>query len=317
MRVALKKVMPNPFRNLPHYPIDRDKIRKLKSSIKRTGFWDNIVGRMRPDGNFEIGYGHHRRVALREIYPGTHEIGVICRKLDDATMIKVMADENDEIYNLSPAVINETVKAARDYLRAHPKEAGGRPAAREAARVAKFLDWSEKRIVEALASLADIGTSKKPGLLDAKAYECIPSQEAARTFRRKVQKHKAPPAVQRSVAKKLQAGLRGEPEGIKTKEIGKAITDEMYLPPKKKDPGLIRFEEFLEKGAAKITAAGTFLVELEEHRADFHGEIYRSSIERSEVESACERFFLAYQDIFTNGGRNGKRHPKRLQLSRG
>lgn len=313
MKVALKKVMPNPFRNLPHYPIDQDKIRKLKSSIKRTGFWDNIVGRVRSDGKFEIGYGHHRRVALREIYPGTHKIGVICRKLDDATMIKIMADENDEIYNLSPAVINETVKAARDYLRAHPEEkirarahqrAGqrGRP---EASVIADFLAWDQHRVEEALAELAAI----EAGHLEKQAIEQMPSQKAAQAFRKQVKRHKASPSAQREVAARLHSGQIG------TKDIPREIIQATL--PKKKGPKLIRFEQFLEEGAAKITAAGTFLVRLEKHRADFHGDIYRSSIERSEVESACERFFSAYQDVFTKGARNGKGHPKRLQLSRG
>src|SRR5438046_1281580 len=117
MQVELKHLKPNPFRNLPHYPIDKDKIKKLKSSIERTGFWDNLVARKASEnGSVEIAYGHHRRQALLDMYSGTHKVNVILRELGDGDMIRVMADENDEVYNMTPAVINETVKAARDYL---------------------------------------------------------------------------------------------------------------------------------------------------------------------------------------------------------
>ena len=36
----------------------------LTSSIEKTGFWDNLVGR-KMNGEIQIAYGHHRIEALR------------------------------------------------------------------------------------------------------------------------------------------------------------------------------------------------------------------------------------------------------------
>jgi hypothetical protein len=71
-----------------------------------------------------------------------------------------MADENDEIYNLSPAVINETVLAARNYLKTHPEDIARastrNKGSEESAAIAQFLGWPVERIEEALAQLSDI-----------------------------------------------------------------------------------------------------------------------------------------------------------------
>ena len=47
MKVKLKDVHPNPFRNMERYPIHKQKILQLKNSIQSTDFWDNIVARER------------------------------------------------------------------------------------------------------------------------------------------------------------------------------------------------------------------------------------------------------------------------------
>lgn len=120
MKVQLKDIKPNPFRHLESYPIDQEKVKRLRQSIKHTGFWDNIVGRKK-DGIIEIAYGHHRVEALKKEFPSTHVINIIDRDLDDGMMIKIMADENDEAYTLSPAVIHETIKAVIKYLEDNPK----------------------------------------------------------------------------------------------------------------------------------------------------------------------------------------------------
>jgi len=117
MKVALKNIRPNPWRYINKgYPIDKAKVDKLRSSIKRTGFWDNLVGRKGKDGLIEIAYGHHRIEACRQEFKADHEIDVIVRDLDDATMLKIMAAENDALTIMSPAIINETVRAAMDFI---------------------------------------------------------------------------------------------------------------------------------------------------------------------------------------------------------
>ena len=63
MKVELKNVYANPFRNMERYPIHKQKILQLKNSIQSTEFWDNIVAREREGGGIEIAYGHHRLAA--------------------------------------------------------------------------------------------------------------------------------------------------------------------------------------------------------------------------------------------------------------
>lgn len=111
MKIALKHVKPNPFRNIDRYPINREKVEALKDSISSTTFWDNIVGRRCPDNTVEIAYGHHRITALRELYDEDHEIDIIVRELDDEAMLKIMVKENAIEWGASATVNNETVRA--------------------------------------------------------------------------------------------------------------------------------------------------------------------------------------------------------------
>jgi len=57
MKVEIKKVNPNPYRDIKKYPINREKVDALKESIKRAGFWDNIVGRVKNGGLVEAEIG--------------------------------------------------------------------------------------------------------------------------------------------------------------------------------------------------------------------------------------------------------------------
>ena len=117
MRVQIKDLKPNPYRDMEHYPIDQDKIQSLKDSIEQTGFWDNILAR-EINGVIQIAYGHHRLEALKQVMKPTDYVDIPVKKLDDATMIQIMANENMEQWEMRPGVINETVKVARDFLNA-------------------------------------------------------------------------------------------------------------------------------------------------------------------------------------------------------
>ena len=113
MKIQVSNLRANPFRRITKYPIDREKIKELKASIKETTFWDNIICR-KADSIYEIAYGHHRLVAIKEL--GIEEVNIPVRDIDDATMIKIMANENRDSWKCSPAVINETVWVVRDFL---------------------------------------------------------------------------------------------------------------------------------------------------------------------------------------------------------
>jgi hypothetical protein len=151
---ALGDIRPNPFRNIDRYPINRDKVEKLKESINRTDFWDNLVARIGSDGKPEIGYGHHRMVALREMYPDDHRVSLIVRDLDDAAMLHVMADENMQEWQSDGSVIVETVRAVRDFLSPGLESTGGRPSNGTAA-IVSFLGWPEFRVRESIRIIED------------------------------------------------------------------------------------------------------------------------------------------------------------------
>lgn len=107
---AVKDIRPNPFRYIDRYPIRREKIDALRGSLKTTGFWGNVVARVR-NGHPEIAYGHHRLVALREEYGPDEKVDLIIRDLSDDLMLQIMARENMEEWGTSAWVEQETVRA--------------------------------------------------------------------------------------------------------------------------------------------------------------------------------------------------------------
>ena len=121
MKIKIKDLRPNPFRDMKNYPINEQKVESLVNSINQTGFWDNILAR-KENGQIQIAYGHHRLLALRKVMKGTDEVDIPIKSLDDANMLKIMANENMDEWKTNPAVIDETVKAAKKFLEEHPEE---------------------------------------------------------------------------------------------------------------------------------------------------------------------------------------------------
>ena len=102
--------MPNHHRDIGNYPIIREKVDALKASFKQTGFWGNIVARKNGKG-YEIAYGHHRLVALKESYKPSTVVPIIVRSISDDHMLKMMAQENMEEWGSSAFVELQTVAA--------------------------------------------------------------------------------------------------------------------------------------------------------------------------------------------------------------
>jgi len=154
MRVQIKDLKPNPYRDIKNYPIDKEKVQSLINSINQTGFWDNILGRQNND-HVEIAYGHHRLVALQKVFKPVDFVDIPVRDLDDSMMIKIMANENDESWGTSPRIIDETVRVAKKFLEEHPEIMNkytamtvyNRHLSQEVQMIAKFLDgnWNEYR----------------------------------------------------------------------------------------------------------------------------------------------------------------------------
>src|SRR5215472_15484957 len=171
MQVDFEKIRPNPFRDMERYPTDPKKIEALVTSIKETGFWDNIVAREQ-DGEIQQAYGHHRVQALKEYneLPGVKKItkvNFIIKKLDDETILKILAHENMREWGADLTVIHETVRATikafgdgrieleppPENTKASWRHAGQHCAPYTAPSVAKFLSWDVTQVRVSLQAI--------------------------------------------------------------------------------------------------------------------------------------------------------------------
>jgi len=114
MKLKLKEILDNPFRDLETNPLLEEKLVELMSSINLTGFWENVVVRKNARGKYELAYGHHRlRAAIKA---GVVEADFIVKEFSDAKMIQVMDSENRETYGSTPLALIETVEAIVEAL---------------------------------------------------------------------------------------------------------------------------------------------------------------------------------------------------------
>lgn len=202
---AIKDILPNPFRHISRYPIRKDKIAALRESLRTTGFWANVVARSK-NGKAEIAYGHHRLVALKEEYGPSHKVELILRKLNDDTMLQIMARENMEEWGTSAAVEHETIRAtveayskdkitlppvnpntpksqikyAPSFVPGEPLPRGGEGHPYTAQTLAEFIGWlqpdgtSQQKVLDALTALQFI----EEGLLKEKDFEGLTTKQA-------------------------------------------------------------------------------------------------------------------------------------------
>lgn len=131
LRIPIERLVANPFRDIGNYQLSEAKLKSLEESIKDTGFWDNVMARLKPEQalpknledvfvmppdkqlgytvklTFELAYGHHRIEAAKR--QGIKFVTIPVRPLDDTTMLKVMANENKDDWSGSILVQLETV----------------------------------------------------------------------------------------------------------------------------------------------------------------------------------------------------------------
>lgn len=108
-RLRLSEILPNPFRDLKHNPLDEDKIAELVDSISSVGFMGTLEVRITPEGKYELVYGHHRLKAA--IMAGRTEGYFFVKNLTDEQMLKVLSRENREVYRSSILSLIEKVRA--------------------------------------------------------------------------------------------------------------------------------------------------------------------------------------------------------------
>jgi len=248
MKVALKDIKPNPWRHIDSgYPINQEKVKHLQDSIKFNGFWGGLVGRKaKTNGYYEIAFGHHRLEALRKEHPQDHEIELPIRNLSDAQMLQFMATENNTLDTMSPAVINETVKAAMEFLKQdidtlyenarqsgfnklgvitsshllHPllQRAKQNKQSSVSLLISEFLRWPISRIDIAINALHAF----KKKQVDKSEYETLPTQKIADEFRREIIKTTISKEQRAKIVEKLKKGEIG------TKHIKQEILDAKF-----------------------------------------------------------------------------------------
>jgi hypothetical protein len=109
MKLQLKEILDNPFRDLIANPLKKEKLKELENSIHDTGFWDNVMVRKNSEGKYELAYGHHRKQAA--INAGFIEADFIVKELSDTLMLQIMDNENRETYGTDLLSIMESVCA--------------------------------------------------------------------------------------------------------------------------------------------------------------------------------------------------------------
>ena len=242
MKIAVKDLEPNPYRKINSYPVDRKKVDALKTSIKEKTFWDNLLVRKRGD-KYQLAYGHHRWIALKEL--GVKEIDVPVRKIDDATMVQIMAEENLN-WTSAPAVLIQTVQTAKEFLDAELAKGwkdsaqmfrvlfDSQHAFEQAMRkeggvgrntLVKFLggNWSDRKVETALNILKD----KE---IDQEAVKTIPSMRQAEIFQKEVKKHEIPKPTQKRIAKQIAKDELGY------RQIPDLVAEHSTMPVKKEKP---------------------------------------------------------------------------------
>lgn len=282
MKIAVKDLRSNPFRS-PKIPFREEKIKQLEMNIESTGFWDNIVAR-KNDGKYEIAYGHHRLEALKNL--GIKEVDIPIKDLDDATMIKMMAQENMEEWFLTPIVALETVKTAYNFLRGKENDCN-------VAVIADFLKWPFRRVQDALStlrSLGEINGSEKAKKefkekidLDKTSIEKLPSMAHITEFKKTVRELRPSRKVQKIVAEKISKGDRDD---IPAQAIESEIKQTMRLTGELKKESKVKprpeLNQFMEKEIFKLLSNLEIALNktkgMMQYLSSYHRKIFRTKL---------------------------------------
>ena len=92
MRVVLKDLQPNPFRDSKVDPIKPERVEKLLQSIKEDGFWGGVAIR-KAGKTLQIAAGHHRIQAAIAAKIDAYDL-FVSDSMTDAEMIRIYGREN-------------------------------------------------------------------------------------------------------------------------------------------------------------------------------------------------------------------------------
>jgi hypothetical protein len=265
MKIEIKQLRPNPFRNIGEYPISRDKVKGLVKSIRHTTFWDNILARPDPDEKekYQIAYGHHRLTALREIHGerSTVKVDIPVRDLDDAHMLKIMANENATDWAMDTAVVTETVKAAEKFLVSANTIRHGAGPAHEI--IAAFLGgvYTEEMVKIALSIVHAVDEH----LVDKIAVRSIKEPTKAAIFVRAIKQSEKPIAAekQREIAQSIRKNE------VASSDVKTHVRYHGF--PQKKEKEVPRLEKFLNENGWKVEELTRKFRELSRFKDDLRG----------------------------------------------
>lgn len=308
MKIQIKDLKPNPFRDMENYPINEEKVKSLTNSINQTGFWDNILAR-KNNGNIEIAYGHHRLVVLKKLFKPNDYVDIPVKELDDPTMIRIMANENDENWGTKPEIINETVRVVMKYLKEFstiikktPKEGGRSFRLFEklplpepgkyrfsviAWQISQWLgsNWTERRIFYTLDRLKLI----EKGELDKEASESLPTEGATEKFTRVTKQVKTTPEQQKQAVKRITENGNLSESGMKS-----VLLDEKYkyMETEKSEREKIRIKarDFVHGIAKDLEKINEKIGELIERKSEPNFDVYEDCIEAEEFRCEVEIF---------------------------
>ncbi len=253
MKVKIKDLKPNPYRSIDTYPVDEPKVLTLMDSIKQTGFWDNILARQY-NGEIQIAYGHHRLEALRRLMDPENEVEIPVKDLDDATMIKIMANENMGDWATTPTVIDQTVKVTKEFLLSHPEIALKYGQVHKysstdeniigAIIIAKFLGWKQQTISDSLTRLKMIDNGEATQL----TFSWFNTEGSARTFVGMINEQKEsgtpiPKEMHETIAKKYRES------GNSTKVLKETVREVVHGELESKEPK----DELISEFAGEVT----------------------------------------------------------------
>ncbi len=356
MKIQIKDLKPNPFRDIENYPINEEKVKSLTNSINQTGFWDNILARPKPeytfmteqiiDSNeeydkpcymhiiydengkekdyddpiFEIAYGHHRLIVLQAVYKPDDYVDIPVKELDDPTMIRIMANENDESWGTTPKIIDETVRVTKKFLeerseilkRLMPTGSSNLKTA-GATAISRFLggNWLERRIYHSLERLGLI----EKGELDKGAVESLPTERAARDFVKATKQIKTTPEQQREAAKNI---IRNQSFGESS--VKSVLLDEKYRKKKaekdQREKNEIHFKNYMVDTTKIIKSLNDRFLALFELQSkyNFTFEIYDNSDEADRFKGEM-LILIDYLKKFSRKGGKNSEADKLLQIS--
>lgn len=225
MNIKIANLEPNPFRNLNKYPLSREKIDGLKTSVKENGFWGGILVRKHPTqkDKYQMAFGHHRYQALKELRYDYADNTVVFKLTDDDMHHRMFA-ENHETWGARPSCILENVESTRDRLNSILakgwKDCGentrvffdSQHAFEQAMRkeggvgrhtILKYLGglYNENQVKDALYILKESAQPDSDISLDA--VKELPTMSHVEHFRKAVKEHETPKGTQKKIAEEI------------------------------------------------------------------------------------------------------------------